>query len=40
MEKTFTGYMYVMHKSCWGSQHYKIEGIDKDNELILDGEWQ
>lgn len=35
-----TGYMHAMHKSCWGSQHYKIKGIDKDNKLILDGGWQ
>ncbi len=35
-----TGFLHAMHKSDWGDFHYKINGKDKNNQLVLEGGWQ
>jgi hypothetical protein len=34
------GYMHALHKSMWGSKHYRITGVDTDGKLNLQGGWQ
>ena len=34
------GYLHAMHRSDWGSMHYRITGKDKDGNLALEGGWQ
>jgi hypothetical protein len=42
--KTWTnptgGYMHALHKSMWGSKHYRITGADTEGRLKLQGGWQ
>ena len=34
------GYLHAMHRSDWGSMHYRITGKDKKGNLTLEGGWQ
>ncbi|MBW7992050.1 MAG: PDZ domain-containing protein [Planctomycetes bacterium] len=34
------GYIHALHKSMWGSKHYRITGVDTEGKLKLHGGWQ
>jgi hypothetical protein len=34
------GYMHALHKSMWGSKHYRIESVEPEGKLKFQGGWQ
>lgn len=34
------GYVHALHEGMWGSKHYRIEGVNPDHSLKLQGGWQ
>lgn len=35
-----TGFLHAMHAHDWGDFHYRITGVDRKGELLLEGGWQ
>lgn len=34
------GYMHALHKSMWGSKHYRIASVEPEGKLKFQGGWQ